>query len=353
MNRINEGRQFELDIARGLAVIFMIFIHVMIVFANESVYETTYGQAIDVLGGVPAAPVFMFLLGVGVIYSRKTDAKTCVKRGGLLILGGYILNVLRTVLPAVILALQDRTTSEFPFWQSIYYGLFNVDILQFAGIAFLFFAVVKYLKLDVKIIIFIGLIFILLNTFVPHENAVTASVITSPVTSLFVGGNEGLSYFPFLSWIVYPLSGYVFGYYLVQTQSKKHFYTRIGIVSGVIFFVYCIGAFFFTWPTGYESEAGYYFHNGLLNVVYGAFVLFWLSALYFISPIIKGAMREFLIKTSQYVSNIYFIHWVMIGFITLMIERESIHLLPLISLTCIIFIVSYYTSQRYVQMMRR
>lgn len=351
--RGNSGRQFELDIARGLAVIFMVFVHVMIVFSNEHVYDTLYGQTVDIVGGVPAAPVFMFLLGVGVIYSRKADAITYLKRGGLLFLGGYGLNILRTVIPELVLTMQNRSTSELSLWQNVYYGLFNVDILQFAGLAFVFFALVKYMKFDIKIIIGLGIIFGLFNIFVPHETISMANTMFAPITSLFIGGNEGLSYFPFLTWIAYPIAGYVFAYYFIQTENKNAFYKRLSIMSVLVFLSYVSGVFLFSWPTGYESEASYYFHGGVLNVVYISFILVWISVLYFISPAIEGTAKRFLEKTSKYVSNIYFIHWVMIGFLTLFIERESIGLIALVLLTLLIFVVSYYAAKLYVYSLKQ
>lgn len=57
----------ELDIARGLAVLFMIAVHITLVFSNDHVKSSLYGLTIEFLGGIPAAPVFMFVLGVGVL----------------------------------------------------------------------------------------------------------------------------------------------------------------------------------------------------------------------------------------------------------------------------------------------
>lgn len=349
MKRINGGRQIELDLARGLAVIFMVLVHVMIVFADDGVYETLYGQVTDVVGGVPAAPVFMFLLGTGLIFSRKTSAVLYLQRGAMLFFGGYLLNFLRSVIPEMILIFQDRSSAELPFWQNIYYSLLNVDILQFAGLAFFFFALIRYLKLNIKMVIVIGVVFAILNTVLPHTNAQTAT-LWAPITSLFIGGNEGLSYFPFITWIAYPIAGYVFGYFLIQAEDKKQFYKRIFTVTGLILGLYSFGVVLLKLPTGYESEVGYYFHNGMMNSVYVCFVLFWISMLYFLSPYVQGVIRRVLETSSQYVSQIYFIHWVVIGVATLFIDRESSALFALLLLTCIIFGMSYYSAKGYVNL---
>jgi len=70
--KINSGRQLELDIARGLAVLFMIFIHSQLFFADFSVSDSYFGAFNDFVGMVPSAPMFMFLLGVGLIIRERT-----------------------------------------------------------------------------------------------------------------------------------------------------------------------------------------------------------------------------------------------------------------------------------------
>jgi len=65
---VNRGRQVELDIARGLAVFFMVLIHMQEYFLNAFSSEKLVGQWIDFFGGVPAAPVFMVLMGIGIVY---------------------------------------------------------------------------------------------------------------------------------------------------------------------------------------------------------------------------------------------------------------------------------------------
>lgn len=72
--KVNCGRQRELDVAKGLAVIFMVLVHVYEVYGG-SVEGTTFSHVVEFLGSPPAAPVFMFLLGVGVVYSRKNTPK--------------------------------------------------------------------------------------------------------------------------------------------------------------------------------------------------------------------------------------------------------------------------------------
>ena len=69
----------ELELAKGFAIIFMIFVHVF-EEGRESIVQndsTTIflGQQIEFLGGAPAAPLFMFCMGVGFAYSKAKSSQ--------------------------------------------------------------------------------------------------------------------------------------------------------------------------------------------------------------------------------------------------------------------------------------
>ena len=64
--KVNTGRQVELDIAKALSIIFMVFLHTMWVMMNykysfSPIYEFTVG---NILGRPYAAPIFMFCMAL-------------------------------------------------------------------------------------------------------------------------------------------------------------------------------------------------------------------------------------------------------------------------------------------------
>ena len=79
--KINSGRQKELDFAKGLAIIFMIIVHVNEVYQNSNLEGGIYNRFIEFIGSPPAAPIFMFLLGVGIVYSKNISANILFNRG--------------------------------------------------------------------------------------------------------------------------------------------------------------------------------------------------------------------------------------------------------------------------------
>lgn len=98
-DKINTGRQVEIDIARGLAVLFMIIIHVQIYFASPHLLDTHFADFNDFTGDIPAAPMFMFLMGIGINYTRRSDPALMARRGIGLLGAGYLLNFVRGFCP--------------------------------------------------------------------------------------------------------------------------------------------------------------------------------------------------------------------------------------------------------------
>ncbi len=134
------NRLLSIDLARGLAVLFMIAVHTLEVFANQEVKNTVFGQIIAFLGGPPAAPVFMTLMGFSFMYSRKLELKQRLLRGFKIFLSGYILNILRGVVPFTLSTqLEMDIAKTYPLEKLNEYTILTiVDILQFAGIALIF-----------------------------------------------------------------------------------------------------------------------------------------------------------------------------------------------------------------------
>ena len=71
---LNSGRQFEVDAIKILAIPFMICIHFYEQFGSfdhaVKVPDTFFRNAMEFAGGPLAAPVFMFSMGIGMIYTH-------------------------------------------------------------------------------------------------------------------------------------------------------------------------------------------------------------------------------------------------------------------------------------------
>jgi len=308
----NNGRQMEIDLARGLAVLFMIIIHFQEYFLKLSYWETDWALAGDFLGSVPAAPVFMFLMGVGFVYSRHQEPKYFAKRGLQLLVGAYVLNILRGLIPCLIVWWQTGYQEDYAYaWETVFF----VDILQFAGLTLLSFALFKYLRLNNWLIALLGLLLALLNFFLLGIQSDNLYFVA--VTGLFWGSGE-VSYFPYLSWIFYPIAGFLFGGFLIRCGNKIRFYALCLLLGGLVWFGSAFGL-----QEGYGIDIGlfsdysYYHHTLLGNVAFTGFILWWLGILFFLFPLVpKFAMRT-IQRWSYNVTQIYIAQWLIIGWLVI------------------------------------
>lgn len=314
----NSKRQVEIDIARGLAVLFMILVHFSSAFLDNAYNDTVFAKVIDFLGTVPAAPVFMFLMGVGFVYSKNQDPQVLFKRGLFIFCGGYLLNVFRGYIPLIIgnkLGYYDLPESSLPG-----YGyLFEVDILQFAGLAMIVVAFFKGVKLSEVFYPFIALFAAIIS---PYMWKVS---FDQPILDLIfapIFGGKVYTYHPFFSWIVYPLMGAFFGWILIRVKNKKAFYSFtsiISIIALVIAFIYYLR------HPGYDfgivtGDVYNYFQHGILSsIIFCAAILCWLAMWNFLSPVIPKFVMNRLRFWSKATTPMYVAHWLILNWCSFLV----------------------------------
>lgn len=332
---VNRGRQVELDIAKGLAVLFMVMVHVMIVFSTLETHLSPTGAIVEFLGTPTAAPVFMFLLGLFIVYSRKNDPRTLIKRGLTLILAGYLLNIFRSVLPALI---QYATLGGNQYLTAAAETFIYVDILQFAGLAFIFFGIVRKYELKTMTTLVLGLAISMTSFLVVDLR--TDDLLTAAVTGLFWGSNDG-SFFPFVSWILVPVSGYVFGEYLIRCKDKDLFYRSSLIVSSLAV-IFCVFVLMIAMGVdiGITDDAPYYHQNPVVNVIYISFAIYWMCVLYYVSKVLPRLVTNTISRWSRNVTEIYIIHFILVGWLGMLIGWNTQGLTSYFLLFISIFIAS-------------
>jgi len=127
-------RQENLELLKALAIVAMVLCHPVI---RLGIRHAGYQQAFpfffgDVVLGVylGVAHAFMFAMGVGITYSRRSAPGQLMGRGLRIFLLGYALNFCRygvyALVEGIISGAFEAETLE---------ALFGPDILQFAGIA--------------------------------------------------------------------------------------------------------------------------------------------------------------------------------------------------------------------------
>jgi uncharacterized membrane protein len=317
MNAIHHNnRILSIDLARGLAVLFMIAVHTLMVFANQEVQDSVFGQIIEFLGGPPAAPVFMTLMGFSYVYSRKSELKSRLTRGLKILLSGYLLNILRGVIPFTLSAqLHLDITETFPLNELNEYTILTiVDILQFAGIALMIMALIQEFKINKYVILFTAILISMISPFFwgLHLNL----PVIDHILELF-WGDQPIAYsfidnkisFPVLPWLSFPLLGMFLGITIKRSNDQSMTFKHFGIIG---ISVLLLGVAISYSDIEYHFNDYYHSRQGGMLFMHG-FVLFWL---YFTKLILdkvhQNKVFDLLFKWSNGVTNIYFAQWIII-----------------------------------------
>lgn len=323
-----------MDIAKGLAVIFMVLVHVYEVY-GEDVKGTIFSEIIEFLGSPPAAPVFMFLLGAGLVYSKKSTAKVTFTRGCKLFVLAYALNFVRDFIPYMIIGKMDNDPASITeAWDS----LFGIDILAFAALAFMFFAIVKKYKIKDNYLIILWAVFSSLGLLLSRltvENEVFNSIFG------LIWGTDDYSWFPFLNWIFYPIIGYIFANKLIRCTDKDKLYKELFIVTTPLSIALWLCTYIKRIDFGLFDlfQTNYYHHDIIGNIIMGVFVLQWISCIYLITKNMSDGIYKCFARWSKNCNGIYCAHWVILGYSMLVLE-DAYGQVMLCIMALIIFILS-------------
>jgi hypothetical protein len=98
----------------------------------------------QLVGGPFAAPVFMFTMGVGMVYSRNQEPRYLIVRGIKLLQLGFFVNIGEFFVPYFLTGNLMNDWKRFPIANGLL--LFCIDILAFAGMAFYAYGHFKEIK---------------------------------------------------------------------------------------------------------------------------------------------------------------------------------------------------------------
>jgi len=293
---MNTKRIAFFDLARGLAIIFMIMQHGMIIYGINEGEGSFLGELIVLLGTGPAAPIFMLIMGV--FFLRVKDMRGSAIRGLKLIGLGYLLNLLRFVIPTILTGDYPANGPDSPFGL-----LMAIDILQMAGLSLICMSLIRY----IRPVVWLGLMFFV--------------ALISPMLWEYASQNQILDIlwgthhnvaFPFFPWFLYPLMGMYWGELFNTTEDIPGFMKKSAIVgTGLMIMGGIMWIRFDTpWlPRGDYSRGGIHMHMVIIGFV---FVWLWLFRL--IEGNLTGSkLGELLVFWSKNVTVIYVLQWVFIG----------------------------------------
>lgn len=167
------------------------------------------------------APCFMIMMGINMVFTRHNTPRDFLRRGIILLCVEMVFNLIRYVLPACVGFVIGEYKPEVMDYAI--FGLFNSDILAFAGLAFIVMAGLKKIKATASGIMLTAVTMwfagILITHFAaPWLNEHCGNQFLNILGS-FIWVNTD-SNFPLVNWIIFPAVGYLFMDSLRKTESN-------------------------------------------------------------------------------------------------------------------------------------
>lgn len=302
---VNTGRQLEIDLAKGFAILFMVWSHVYIdfgIFYDNLVEDYAY----RVLAGPFAAPVFMACMGVGICYSHSHAPRDLAIRGLKLWGIGALLTLTRDIIPTLLWLPFDE--ENYVTVMDFFELFLTVDILQFAGLAFLFLSFAGKRKWSDRKLLTFGILASLLGTLLRDRGT------GIPLADLVLGffwGTCSTTMFPFLNWIIFPIAGVIFGKLMHRCKDKGTFYKLICPACMTISVAYLWVTFWFELDLYYE----YFFLNTLDVVIIVLLFVGLMGQNYWLSRLMPRCKFTFLTRLSRNITPIFCIHHTILGFL--------------------------------------
>lgn len=340
-----QKRIVYLDLARGLAVFFMILQHAVIIFDTDMGEKSVLGMIMLALGTAPAAPVFLTLMGIFFSRKREITLNREILYGLKLVGLGYLLNLFRFFLPLSLEYLENPVAIFTLQKESPFDMLLSIDILQTAGYSWMVLALLKrYLPHKEGLYyILAGLLAILSPLFWCKTSVLT------PLAAFW--GTAHNVFFPLFPWVIYPILGLAIGPSLLNPD-KEQLTLKLSALLGIITVLEGVALLFFLGDTTLFSLGDYHRSGIAVQMILMGFVGIWMwlckqlasrSLIKKIMPLLSFWSRE--------VTKIYFIQWILFSWLTIFISENShdsfIALLIALIMTVVTHILSLVITQFY------
>lgn len=302
------------DLLKGTAIILMIQVHIMELFAKQSIYDGTLGKISLFLGGPPAAPIFMAVMGYLIAKSKRSTSQNIV-RGVKLFFGGILLNVGLNF--SLLLKIFSNEIHLDPFQY-----IFGADILPLAGLSIIFTSIVKPIfKQSFFSYLSLSITFSLISSLLP-QSPIRQNIFLDYVTSFIYRSTEW-SYFPFIPWASYPLMG--FSFYLLKEKIK---FGKIISSKMLIFFLIIFLIFFYVsadYAINITSTLNLYYSYGLLFYLWTViFLIGWILIFALLEKSFGNSILFLYIKwIGKNVTAVYVFQWLLIGNIATRIYKTQ------------------------------
>lgn len=251
---------------------------------------------------------FVFLMGIFIAIAGGKSLSTGIKRGLILFIAGYALNFFRSSVPMWLSLQLGLVSAEDLGGDTPLTELLVVDILQFAGIAFIICSLLRHYLPQPKY--WLGLALIIAFASPYAWDAKTGNYVADELLKLLAGNISEGAFFPQLPWLAYAISGMAFGHWMKQADDlnsflkKSAWYSLAATVAGIAIILTDVD-----YHSGDSMRAG----PGAVVAISGftALTIFLLQNI--VEKIPHNPIFSFWYSWSKHITTIYVVHWLLIG----------------------------------------
>lgn len=313
------------DLIKGLAVLLMMQVHVMELFAQQHVMDGVAGQLSLFLGAAPVAPVFMLLFGFYALRAPVWPGRL-LWRAIKLMLAGAVLNVGLNLHLLVRIVQGQSALDPRPY-------LFGVDILLLAGLSLVLITLLRpLLKAHAWawLLASVGV-----ATLSPWMSAWLATETELKWLVAFVASDAAWAFFPLFPWLAYPLLGVAWFHGQPYLARLSPWRAPLGLGMAVLLLV--------TGPFALATShhlSGYYHHDLRFFLWAIGFAAGW----FWLLPHLSRAKRlhAWLSWFGQHITACYVVQWLLIGNLaTALYKTQSL-------LACLLWVLALVLLTRWI-----
>jgi len=319
--KVNAGRQSELDLLKALCVVGMIFTHVFLDLGNNAMPSAVDDYLTEFFG----AATFMISMGIGMCYTRRQSPAVYLARGFALLTIGQFLNILRNALPNLIA--WWITGKQFFIANALL--ILQSDILTFAGLAFLLMALFKMCRLKPGVILGISVLMNVAALVMWHTVPSPENYLVSQMAAFFVI-TDAEAYFPLLCYFIFVAFGYFVGGYYPRIRDKKALANRVMLVCFPLAAVYYVVRFTqdLSWLPKLGTDLQYNMKPTPDAIATCLFTLGFLALLARIMLAAGGRLPRVIAHFAENINSYYCIHYMFVLPVQTILIATTGHLLP-------------------------
>ena len=350
-------RVFAIDLARGLAVFFMIAVHTMWMFGSHQVQTgTDFGHWLHLMG--QGASAFLITMGFSFMVTPDRRLSRAFQRGAMILLVAYAMNALKFLVPIYVFGTMPEAFIAAYGWHSplslgqAAYLLGTGDILQMAGIAFFLIALARRFVPSKY-----GLLGMMLGSVV-FSALMQGTRLGHPVPDYLLDllwGKHWNVYFPVFPWIAHILVGMFLGTVYQEHGRDEQALLRVTGRLGVVL----LGMGWAISRTDWAYHFNDFFHTGPGGTIYllgRALCVFYLAIRLLALRPMAGWFRTAVNYLSAHVTTLYVVQWTLICWAMGIVGYQTLdpgQVLGMMPVMIVATLLAEYALRRLWQMLRR